>query len=71
LVSLTCLLAGPIFGVLYFLADAHFVSSDEFLFPDDYWRDMIALAILGLGTGLAASLVAWVGIPGEKHNHNG
>ncbi|WP_417745563.1 hypothetical protein [Rosistilla oblonga] len=61
-VCVSAILAGPMFGTLYFLADAYLISEHEFVHPDDYWGDLIALATLGTAAGLAASAVLWVGL---------
>lgn len=70
-VCATVLISGPVFGVLYFLADAHLVSRHEFIHPDDYWGDLVALAALGAAAGCIASAILWVGLARSAPNTDG
>ncbi len=71
LVCMTVLIAGPLFSVLYFLADAHFVSKYDFIPPDDYWGELISLAALGVAAGFIASAVLWIGLSASKPQNSG
>lgn len=71
LICTTALISGPLSGVFYFLVDAYLISRHDFIHPDDYWGDLLALATLGGAAGIAASAILWIGLSGPRTKADG